>query len=285
MTVHEHDQPPRPDDDAFFVQVGNGFEPRPHARSPWSTTMVHGRHLSGLAARAAEKACADPEFQPARLTIDLFRSAPMSVLSVHTSVRRHGGRVRVVEVSITDGRNEVAWASVQFLRRSVNPEGEVWAALRWQVPAPAEIQATPPPYRSMGEFRRINHGHGPGLVRKQLWYRETHALVEGEVASPFTRLGWAADLVSPIVNAGTHGLGYINADISLYASRLPSTGWIGFEANGHSATAGVSVGQCALYDERGTIGYVVTSALKKDGFNPSVHASKATKNLAVKEMT
>jgi hypothetical protein len=47
---------------AFFALKNGELVPAPHARSPWSADMLHGRLLGGLAARALEAEHGDPEF-------------------------------------------------------------------------------------------------------------------------------------------------------------------------------------------------------------------------------
>src|SRR5437660_920867 len=70
-----------------------------------------------------------------------------------------------------------------------------------------------------------------------------------------------ADFASPFANAGGHGLGYINSDVTLYLHRLPLQEWIGFEVVNHHATDGVAIGECFLYDQQGPIGTSTVAAL------------------------
>jgi hypothetical protein len=62
--------------------------------------MLHGRLLAGLAARAVEREEHDPALRIVRLTVDMFRSPPMTPFVTTVSVARDGRRVRVLEVSI-----------------------------------------------------------------------------------------------------------------------------------------------------------------------------------------
>ena len=96
---------------------------------------------------------------------------------------------------------------------------------------------------------------------RKLWMSEVRDLVEGEPFTPFTRVAVAADFASPFANAGDKGLGWINADITLYLHRLPATEWVGFEVKNHGATEGVAIGECWLYDEVGPIGTATVAAL------------------------
>jgi len=86
-------------------------------------------------------------------------------------------------------------------------------------------------------------------------------LVEGAPLTPFVRVALAADFASPFANAGDHGLGYINSDVTLYLHRLPVKEWIGFEVVNHHATDGIAIGECWLYDEKGPIGTSTVAAL------------------------
>ena len=59
---------------AFFVPDGDAFVPAPIARGPWGQT-ISGNYVGGLLGYVLERDAGDPEFQPARLTVDLFRPA------------------------------------------------------------------------------------------------------------------------------------------------------------------------------------------------------------------
>jgi acyl-CoA thioesterase len=91
--------------------------------------------------------------------------------------------------------------------------------------------------------------------------RETHALVAGEALTPFVRVAGSADFVSPLANSGDSGLHYVNADITLYLHRLPEGEWVGYEVSSHQSDAGIAVGDCTLYDERGAIGKSAVAAI------------------------
>ena len=95
---------------------------------------------------------------------------------------------------------------------------------------------------------------GRGVEQKRAWIRESRLLVEDEALTPFVRAAVAADYTNPFANSGSRGLNFVNADITLYLHRLPSSPWIGFEVASHQSEDGVCVGECTLYDERGAIG-------------------------------
>ncbi|MBV8431181.1 MAG: thioesterase family protein, partial [Solirubrobacterales bacterium] len=235
--------PPADTRPAFFrLDEAGRYMPHDSACSPWGENMLHGRLLAALAARAADDHAAGPDdhaaagpddhasphpddpapdaapFTPVRLTIDLFRAAPMEPIEVSTRLVRDGGRVRVVEVSVgragAQPAREYARASVLLLRAGTEPpgDGDVWQPPAWKVPAP---EALPSMVAGAGErafldMRPINQGGLQAMAQKQAWIREIRPLVEGEQTTPFQRAVAASDLVNPFGNFSQQGLSFIN---------------------------------------------------------------------------
>jgi hypothetical protein len=224
--------------------------------------MLHGRLLAGLAARAVEGADHDPAMTMARLTVDMFRSPPMSALQVATRVIRSGRRVCVMEVSIRSADVEVARASALLLRRGPHPDGVPWRARAWGAPLPDML---PAPGDADGngswEIRLITPGGFWSAERKQLWTRDRWQLVAGEDPSPVVRAALAADLPNPLANSSAEGLQFINADLTLFLARPPVSEWIGVEVAGHLGHDGIAVGTCTLYDTAGAIGSSTVCAI------------------------
>lgn len=247
----------------FFRRQDGRFQPTPACRGPWNPKSLHGRVIVGLLGHVIEQEHGEADLLPARLTVDMFRLPDFSEIEVTTRVVRAGGRLKLVEADFISGGTPMARASCQFLRRTANPEGNVWSPPNWDAPAPADI---PPPEDAregmggMWAMRRITGGFGtPG--QRRTWMSEVRELVEGEALTPFTRVAVAADFASPFANAGDKGLGYINSDVTVYLHRLPKTPWVGFETINHHATDGVAIGECFLYDEEGPIGSAACAAL------------------------
>lgn len=247
-------------DAAFFEISGDNYIARSHARSPWDPGLVHGRLLAGLMARSIELDNPEPDLHPSRMTIDLFRPIPMAPITITTTRRREGRRLRVVEATATVGSVPVGWASTLFLVKSEHPNAHPWSPEPWPAPAPLTLpeppKAAPPRF---GELRRVETASATGS--KFAWFRETRDLVAGESSSPFTLAAAAADWVSPLANSAEGGLAFINADISLYLSRLPRSSWIGFETTGHDGADGIAVSRCSLYDVDGRIGFAAAAAM------------------------
>lgn len=246
----------------FLVVDGDAFVPQPHARSPWSKDMLHGRILGGLLARTVEREHGDPDFHFARLTVDLFRNTPLVPLRVSTNRVRDGRRVRVVDAVVTSEQGPVGRASAVLLRRGEQPPGEVWAAPVWEMPPPERL-GPPVPASNGWEPPMLLWRTTPwqSKERSRVWIREIHPLVEGEEPTPFTRVALAAEFVSPLTHMGSDGLHFINADYTLCLSRLPKGDLIGMESGGHLSDEGVAVGQCTLYDESGPIGFGAVAAV------------------------
>ena len=242
--------------EAFFQADGEGrYQPNDVSRGPWDTNSLHGRVAAGLMAHEIEAKHGAPDFQPARLTVDLYRMPPFAPVEVTTQLERDGNRIRVVDSVFTSGGTAIARASCVMLRRAANPEGEVWSPAGWQAPHPDSLEA--PPWAGtrepMWDTRAITGGFGR-VGPKRAWLRENRALAPDVEMSPFVRAAFAADFTNPFANSGSAGLEFVNADITLYLHRLPRGEWLGFDVIEHRASDGVALGECALYDLDGPIG-------------------------------
>ena len=248
----------------FFTRAGEAYQPTPFSRGPWSPTSLHGRVVAGLLAHVIEQRYGEPDFMPARFTIDMYRLPDLSAAKVAVRPVREGHRIKVIDAEYSVGGVSMARGTCVFLRKSENPEGSVWSPPNWTVPKPADI---PPPTDNRGGMggmwatRRIEGDFGVFGPGKKLWMSDFRDLVEGEPLTPFGRVALAADFASPFANSGDKGLGWINSDITLYLHRLPATEWIGFEVTNHGATDGVAIGECWLHDEEGAIGTSSVMAL------------------------
>jgi hypothetical protein len=224
--------------------------------------MLHGRLLAGLAARAVEGAGHDPELRVVRLTVDMFRSPPMSALHVATTVVRDGSRVRVVDVSIRSADIEVARASALLLRTGPHPVSTTWQAPEWDAADPETLPSPGDGDTDGGwDIRMLTPGGFWSAERKRLWARDRRQLVAGEEPSPAVRAALAADLPNPMANSSAEGLQFINADLTLFLGRPPVSEWIGVEVAGHLGHDGIAVGNCTLYDTSGAIGWSTVCAI------------------------
>lgn len=257
------------DGNFFFEQQGDLYHPTPATRGPWDPRSLHGRVIAGLLAHQLEVEHGDEAFQAARLTVDMFRVAPMKPVRVPTRVVRDGNRIRVVDASmVAEDGTEIARATLVLLRRAEQPEGDVWQPPTWDVPHPDTLEAPTPPtgvavdsvWAPMWETRRIE-GDFNTVAQKRAWIRETHQLVAGMPTSPLVRVAQTSDFTNPLANGGSAGLAFVNADVTLYLHRDSRSEWTGIEVAAHHSTEGVAIGESVLYDLDGPVGRATVCAV------------------------
>jgi hypothetical protein len=261
-------------DTAFFRRAGDRFVPTPACRGPWDPKSLHGRVIAGLLGAEIERRSGSPDFQFARLTVDLWKLPGFDPIEVQVRPVREGRRLRVSDAECFAAGASVGRASGVLLRRGENPPGEVWSPPPWDMPHPDSLPSESPPAASGEGWRPMWETRSPDGARwnrpgaRRCWIRENYTLVEGEALTPFVRVALAADLTSPLANSGSEGLQFINADITLYLHRLPRSEWLGFAAVDHHATDGVAIAESVIYDTAGAIGRSAVSALAQQRATP-----------------
>lgn len=215
--------------------------------------MLHGRLLGGLAARALEAELGATGWRAARLTMDLFRPAGMTPVSVEVRPVRTGRRIRVADAVLSSGGHEVGRGTGIFLAESENPPGNIWRPDDEPWPDP-ESMAAPPEAGSTGQdmwlFRMVQGGFDTE-TKTRVWMNETSHLVDDEPVSPFVRATLCADIACPIANSSDAGLQYINADYTLLLGRNPEGDWIGVEAAQQIQADGIAMSGSTLVDRDG----------------------------------
>lgn len=255
----------------FFHREGPHLHATDAARGPWSADALHGRVIIGLLGAEIECLHGGSGFHPVRLTVDMYRAPPMTALEVVTRTLRDGKRIKVVEADLMAEGRSCGHAVCQFLLRGEHPEGEVWTdGGAWDAPLPAALQTEPASPLTMNGMWDIRFARGslqtPGPRR--LWMRENRELVGGEVLTPFGRVVAGVDYVSPMMLMGTHGLKYINTDVTLYLHRLPRGEWIGYSGRAQEASDGIAIGECTIHDEEGRIGWATVCGLAQPHIQP-----------------
>jgi hypothetical protein len=256
----------------YFQRDANTYVPNPIARGGWGPS-ISGHVVGGLLGWATESAVGDPEFQPARLTVDLPAPTALEPIEVQTRVQHERRRLRLVEAMLLQDGQIVARGSVLFLRRGQQPEGDIWSPPVQMPPLPtdedgAQVTVFMQTYGWGTEVQNPHpdwpHGSGP----KYTWLNETRALIDGEPLTPFTRAAMAADITASIANWGSNGLQFINADYTLTLSRLPEGPHIGLASLTHHSHDGVATGSATLVDRMGPIGSGMSVAIAHSGFLP-----------------
>jgi hypothetical protein len=223
--------------------------------------------MIGLFAHVIEQKYGEPDLQPARLTVDLYRLPDLEPVTISTHLVRQGGRIKMIEAEIFSGGVSSARASCQLLRRSQQPEAQIWTRPSWDAPLPEQVPPPEKPFTEKWEMRpilppgvKIIHDlRSPGPRRT--WLREVRPLVGGEAYTPFSRIATGIDYTSPTANASETGLDFINSDVTLYLSRLPVGEWIGYEVTDHQSAEGIATGHCVLHDTTGPVGFSSCAAV------------------------
>lgn len=252
----------------FHPAAGDRLAPTPVAQSLWSSGQMHGVAVSGALARSLEAAVlalGRPELRCARYTVDLFRAAAMTEVSVRATVVREGPRLCLVDAELEQDGVRRARASAVFLAPGETPDGAVWApSTQPEVPPedlvpPSEDPRPPVFYSEEVGWATAFTAHQNGS-RKKVWHTAV-PVVEGERPSPFAAVASIADATSMVTNWGSNGVEYINSDITLALARAPEGVEIGLAAIDRVEHEGIAVGTAQVYDRLGPLGTSVVSAL------------------------
>lgn len=244
-----------------FTRSDSGeYLPGPTAQSHWGEDHLNGPALVGLAAGVLEGEYGVAGFQPARLTVDLFKAARAVPTTATTRLVRDGRRVRTSECELLQDGVPVVRATLVQYRRGQPPRGEEWLGVR-DFSLPDELDGDEYIYvgsDGVGWSRAIvDHQN---TARKRSVTRGVTVVV-GQPNSGFVNAAMAAEGTSLVTNLGTAGVGYINGDLTVALSRLPVDDWVGVEADSHMVADGVSVGTATLYDSAGAFGSGLVTAV------------------------
>jgi hypothetical protein len=250
---------------AHFTPTANGrFAPTEFAQSHWGDDHLGGPAVVGLAARSLEREYGSPDFMPTRLTVDLFRAARGVATTVAVRVVRDGGRIRSAECDLSQDDRLIARGTLLQYRRSTAPPGRLWTAPMTLPPLPPAGETALTQVGSEGAALTRSPGEHQNDARKSFFNRAID-IVAGEELSPFVRAVMAAEATSLVANLGTHGIGYINGDLTVGLARLPIAEWIGVQGDSQWASDGVAVGTATLFDEAGAFGSGMVTAVSNPG--------------------
>jgi len=252
--------PATTDPRAYFTPgEGGAFLPTRLALSYWGEDHLTGPALVGLAAMVLERDGGVDGFQPARLTVDLFRAARSRPTTVRSRLVRDGRRVRSAECEVVQDDRVVARAGLLWFRRSAPPPGELWRARTHFDAPPVDDGGTVRIGSDDAGWSRDSADH-QNASRKR-FFTNPLQVVAGRPNSPLTRAVIAAEATSLVTNLGTRGIGYINGDLTVGLSRLPVDEWVGVQADSHHAADGVAVGSATLFDSAGPFGTGLVTAV------------------------
>ncbi|MFC4126928.1 acyl-CoA thioesterase domain-containing protein [Nocardia rhizosphaerae] len=250
----------------FFTVREEAYVASDLAVSRWSPNQLHGVAVCGLLAVEAEKHSPGTGFVPARFNVDLFQQVTREPITLHSAVVRAGNRIKVADSWLVQDGQTRARASVTFLAATDTPPGTVWQPSH-ALPAPPVTDdspiGAPPQFKSgagdwVGDFTTIRDAE-----RKVAW-QNLPPLVAGAEFTPFQRAAATGDLANLVCHWGSHGVGYINADMTLTLSRLPVGRELGMQAVDHVAQAGIAVSTATMFDRAGALGTCVITAVAND---------------------
>lgn len=246
---------------AHFTATDDGaFMPTEFAGSHWGDDHLNGPAVVGLSATALERSCQSDDFLPSRLTVDLLRAARHLPTAVAVRVIRDGRRVQSAECEVTQEGRLVARATLLQYRRSAAPPGVLWTA-------PASLTFPPAPAPGVQTAVHSDTGewsHSPGAHQnesRKRFFNNPIDVIAGQPNSQFVRAVMVAESTSLVTNLGTHGIGYINGDLTVGLARLPVGEWIGVQADSHWSADGIAVGASTLFDRSGPFGSGMTTAV------------------------
>ena len=253
---------------ADVCEQGEFLTPLPASASGWAAGHLRGVAVSGALARATEHAAAEivqDQMRPARWTLDMFRPPRDVPVFITATVIRHGGRVGLIDAELRQEGMTVARSRTLFVRPGSNPTGALWSPPHTPKPPPVDLQPLDDEHRiyysdAVG-WTRDPQSHRNGS-RKEIWIFPL-AIVEAEDPTPFQMTASGADLTSLVVNWGSRGLEFINADITVALTRLPATMELGLSTIHRAEDSGISIGTAALFDREGPIGTATVTALFK----------------------
>ena len=256
---------------AFFTTDPDDADvlvPQDLAKSLWGSDQMHGVALSGLLARALERAVSDlgrDDLRAARYTVDLFKAARMRPCRTTTRVVREGNRICLVDATVEQDGVPVARASGLFLKVSEQAPGEVWEPTESPQPPPADV-APPtddphvPMFASAGVGWSDSFGEHQNAGHKTTW-QVAVSVIPGERPSGFVAAASVADATSMVTNWGANGVEHINTDITLTLAREPEGVEIGLAAADRVSADGIAVGTATVFDRRGRLGTTVTTSI------------------------
>jgi hypothetical protein len=254
----------------LFVADGGWLVPTDSARGPWAPDMLHGGAVAALQSRAVEAVPTAGPMRVVRMTVELSRRVPWAPARVRTRVVRDGRRVQLVEATLVTEGDDTPLSTMAALRIREDPglvPDDLLGEPREADAAPAPPEAATPveladgPFQYLRSFEVRTLGSW-GQLEATTWFRMRAALVAGEATTPLQWLAATADLVM----SGSRRLDVrrwisVNADLSVFVERYPSSPWIALTSVVRIDGAGIGSTDGVVHDRTGRIGRAVKSLL------------------------
>jgi hypothetical protein len=250
--------------DHFYIPEGEALRTTGLAVTPYVGDAQHGAAIAGVVARAVDATPSPVPMDLVRLTVDMSRVVPLGLTHVETNVRRSGKRIQVVEATLfVDGEPYTRSEGLRIRSADIIDPADI-PDLPDEPPPPIfdsnnQLDTAPWPKSAFSDaidctFEVFGGG------RARYWLRLSDQLVEGELMTPATRAGVAADVA---LTGGSRVPDHhaTNPDLTLSMNRLPIGEWIQIESAVRLNPNGWGVSTSALSDEQGRFATVTKSLL------------------------
>lgn len=255
---------------ALFERRGDEFLPTEAAGSPWHPQVLHGGSVAALMGVVIQQWLDHWDgFLVQRMTLDLLRPVPRTLLQVSAELIRDGGRLKILNLDLFADDRLVCQARA-LAQRGTPVDLPDYAPRPAPAPTgpeelePSSVQAKldakaldlPPGLHSHVQLREVTPWDETG--RCIAWVRVPVEIVAGEPLTPFTRAALICDMGNGAgqLNLGDNR-GSINADITLALSRYPDSEWVGIDAEAVLRDSGLGVVHSRIHDTQGEIGHVL----------------------------
>lgn len=250
--------------ESIYRTEGDRIIPSQSISGPWDPSLQHGAGPAALIAWAAERVPTAVPMQVVRLTIDLLRPVPIVPLEIDTTVVREGKKIQVCAIRLLSNGIEVVRATVLKIRiREVelpSIEGEPLDLPLPESGSEPSWAAEPQSGFLRGVSLREVKGGFRDLGPAAIWFRVNWPMIDGAPPSPLMRAAMTADFgngTSCVLDFRKWT--FINGDLTVSLSRLPSGDWIMLDAQTSLGPAGSAIMRGRLADRNGYFGVAMQS--------------------------
>jgi len=255
------------DKKAFFsIDDREWFVGNDGARGPWSADACHAGPVTGLIARAFERAITDKQL--VRITADYLRPVPMTGFRIDVEISRSGraaaaGRATLIDA---DGKTCATATSLHLVRSEFGnlPTATIARpSRRVATPGTFVVEST---HHDLPFFRDcIEVAYPPGETNAPgpttLWMKAP-PLIDRETPSPFQSICPLADCGNGTSrNAELTDATFVNPDLTIVLHRLPESEWLASSAISFWEPTGIGLSHATLFDEIGTVGSALQTLL------------------------
>ena len=266
-------------DEAFFEPLDDDgttltVRSTTHAIGPWDPGALHAGPPSALLHTAMRRHHPHDNRIPTRISYEILRPVPIGQLRAETVIRRPGGKVELVHATLSAGDGKVVMTAAEWRIRADGPD--LGAGIEGDpLPGPEGLEPTTTFFREVEhagyveamEVRFVAGGWSPPGPAVGWMRMRPGALLAGEAPTGVDRLLVAADSgngLSARSGTGT-ALGpmgiFINVDLTVHLTRVPTGEWIGLDAHTVLTDHGVGLAHSVLHDLEGPVGRASQSLL------------------------